>query len=111
MIRITYADGRTDDIRLTMLDQAKAEEHAQQHDWGAIDVSGVRRGLYSCYWHLRHVKRVSDTFEQWMETVTNMQTIEEEPGKSATTAPTEMTAGAAGAAMTSSDGSTTGSAN
>lgn len=80
MMRITYQDGRTKDVRLTMLDQMKAEEHAQQEEWGDIGTSGVRRGLYAVYWHLRHDGSTDQPFEQWAENVMNLQDVPEPAG-------------------------------
>ena len=84
MMRITYQDGRTEDVRLTMLDQMKAEEHAQQEQWGGIDASGVRRGLYAVYWHLRSTGGTSTPFERWAGSVVRMQDMPEEPGNPTT---------------------------
>lgn len=84
MMRINYDDGTVKDVRLTMLDQIKAEEHAQSENWGEIAASGVRRGLFAVYWHLRNTGDTTKSFEEWAAHVITMQDIPEEPGKAST---------------------------
>ena len=80
MMRIEYADGHTDTIRLTMLDQVNAEAHTQDEGWNP---GGLRHGLFACYWHLRHTGQTNKSFEAWCEQVVTLSEEKEPAGKSA----------------------------
>lgn len=80
MIRIQYANGHTDTIRLTMLDQVNAEAHAQDEAWNQ---GGLRHGLYAAYWHLRHTGKTTKSFDSWCEQVIKLTEEKEPAGKSA----------------------------
>lgn len=71
MFTITMDDGTAQTVRLTFLDQIKAEEKAQTEGWGD-DKTGLRRNLYAIYWHLRHTNKTALEFEAWADHVVGL---------------------------------------
>lgn len=67
--RITYTDGTSELVPLTMRATCKAEAHAIEAGWGPITQSPVRSGAYAAYAALRMTGRTMPDFEHWLDTV------------------------------------------
>lgn len=67
--RITYTDGKSEIIPVTMRATCKAEAHAIEAGWGPITQSPVRSGLYAAYAAMRMAGRSLPDFEHWLDTV------------------------------------------
>ena len=63
--RITYTDGTSELVPITMRATCKAEAHAIEAGWG----SPVRSGAYAAYAALRMAGRTMPDFEHWLDTV------------------------------------------
>ena len=64
--RITYTDGTSETVPITMRATCKAEAHAIDEGWGTINQSPVRSGAYAA---LRMTGRSMPDFEHWLDTV------------------------------------------
>ena len=67
--RITYTDGTSELVPITMRATCKAEAHAIEAGWGPITQSPVRSGAYAAYAALRMTGRTMPDFEHWLDTV------------------------------------------
>lgn len=67
--RITYTDGTSETVPITMRATCKAEAHAIEAGWGPITQSPVRSGAYAAYAALRMTGRTMPDFEHWLDTV------------------------------------------
>lgn len=67
--RITYTDGTSETVPITMRATCKAEAHAIDEGWGTINQSPVRSGSYAAYAALRMTGRSMPDFEHWLDTV------------------------------------------
>ena len=67
--RITYTDGTSETVPITMRATCKAEAHAIDMGWGPITQSPVRSGAYAAYAALRMAGRNLPDFEHWLDTV------------------------------------------
>lgn len=80
-IEIETTDGVRQVVRMTALDNMKAEDKAQREGW---NYNGVRSGMYAVYSHLRQTGKTALPFEQWAGTVVATREVSETPGESAT---------------------------
>ena len=64
--RITYTDGTSELVPITMRATCKAEAHAIEAGWGPITQSPVRSGAYAA---LRMAGHNLPDFEHWLDTV------------------------------------------
>ena len=67
--RITYTDGTSELVPITMRATCKAEAHAIEAGWGTITQSPVRSGAYAAYAALRMAGHNLPDFEHWLDTV------------------------------------------
>ena len=67
--RITYTDGTSELVPITMRATCKAEAHAIEAGWGPITQSPVRSGAYAAYAALRMAGHNLPDFEHWLDTV------------------------------------------
>lgn len=67
--RITYTDGTSELVPITMRATCKAEAHAIDEGWGTVIQSPVRSGAYAAYAALRMAGRAMPDFEHWLDTV------------------------------------------
>ena len=79
--RITYADGTSELVPITMRATCKAEAHAIEAGWGPITQSPVRSGAYAAYAALRMAGHNLPDFEHWLDTVASfdLAAAKEEP--------------------------------
>ena len=79
--RITYTDGTSETVPITMRATCKAEAHAIDVGWGPITQSPVRSGAYAAYAALRMAGRNLPDFEHWLDTVASfdLAAAKEEP--------------------------------
>ena len=54
IVKVTYADGRTEETRLTPRALCQAEEHAQINNWAAGDASRIRQSYYLAFIAMRN---------------------------------------------------------
>lgn len=54
IVKVTYADGRTEETRLTPRALCQAEEHAQINKWAAGDASRIRQSYYLSFIAMRN---------------------------------------------------------
>lgn len=73
--RITYTDGNSEIVPITMRATCKAEAHAIEVGWGSITQSPVRSGAYTAYAALRMLGRNLPDFEHWLDTVTSFDLV------------------------------------
>lgn len=79
--RITYTDGTSETVPITMRATCKAEAHAIDVGWGPITQSPVRSGAYAAYAALRMAGSNLPDFEHWLDTVASfdLAAAKEEP--------------------------------
>lgn len=80
-LKITYADGSSTTVRLTAFDNMRAEEKTQKEGW---NFGGVRASMYAVYSNLRARGKTTLPFDKWAADVVETESVEEEPGESAT---------------------------
>ena len=59
IVKVTYADGRTEETRLTPRALCQAEEHAQINKWAVGDASRIRQSYYMAYLAMRFAGNTS----------------------------------------------------
>ena len=69
IVKVTYADGRTEETRLTPRALCQAEEHAQINKWAAGDASRIRQSYYMAYLAMRFAGNTSKPYDQWLDDV------------------------------------------
>jgi hypothetical protein len=69
--QITYEDGTSEIVPITMRATCKAEAHALEAGWGTVQQSPVRCGAYAVYAALRMAGRSLPDFEHWLDTVSS----------------------------------------
>ena len=69
IVKVTYADGRTEETRLTPRALCQAEEHAQINKWEAGDASRIRQSYYMAYLAMRFAGNTSKPYDQWLDDV------------------------------------------
>lgn len=67
--QLTYVDGTTALIPITMRATCKAEEHALNEEWGNANTSPIRFGLYAVYAALRMRGDSLPPFDAWLDKV------------------------------------------
>lgn len=67
--RITYLDGHTDEVCVTMWQRCQAETHAKAKGWGSALDAVVKLNAYAAYVRCRQIGATSIPFEQWADTV------------------------------------------
>lgn len=75
--RITYTDGTSELVPITMRATCKAEAHAIEAGWGPITQSPVRSGAYAAYAALRMAGHNLPDFEHWLDTVASFDLARE----------------------------------
>ncbi len=70
--RITYTDGTSETVLVTMRATCKAEAYAIESGWGPITQSPVRSGSYAAYAALRMAGRSLPDFDRWVDTVASI---------------------------------------
>lgn len=67
--RITYLDGSTVDIAVTMWDRCLAETHGKAENWGSTMDAALKLVVFAAYARLRTEGKVTVPFKDWASTV------------------------------------------
>jgi hypothetical protein len=70
--RITYLDGHTDEVCVTMWQRCQAETHAKAKGWGSALDAVVKLNAYAAYVRCRQLGSTTLPFEQWADTVVSV---------------------------------------
>ena len=73
IVKVTYADGRTEETRLTPRALCQAEEHA------AGDASRIRQSYYLAFIAMRNAGHTTLGFDEWMDTVDDIALEQKDP--------------------------------
>ena len=73
IVKVTYADGRTEETRLTPRALCQAEEHAQINKWAAGDASRIS------FIAMRNAGHTTLGFDEWMDTVDDIALEQTDP--------------------------------
>lgn len=79
IVKVTYADGRTEETRLTPRALCRAEEHAQINNWAAGDASRIRQSYYLAFIAMRNAGHTTLDFDEWMDTVEDIALEQKDP--------------------------------
>lgn len=74
---IVYLNGERQPVICNAFDEMKASEHAQKEGWGS-QAQDLRPIYYMYYYHLRSLKKINVSFDQWARTVETLDTYPEE---------------------------------
>ena len=72
IVKVTYADGRTEETRLTPRALCQAEEHAQI-------ASRIRQSYYLSFIAMRNAGHTTLGFDEWMDTVEDIALEQKDP--------------------------------
>ena len=72
-MKVTYTDGSSETVPVTMRATCKAEEHAMAEGWGSFASAPVRMGAYAVYAAKRLAGRDVPPFDQWLDSVEQIE--------------------------------------
>lgn len=73
--RITYADGRVEDVTVTMFHRVAAEKYAKSHGWGTAMECAIGMNAYAAYFRCRQIGGTTDNFDTWLADVVSVTDI------------------------------------
>lgn len=71
--RVTYIDGHTDEVCVSIWQRCQAETHAKAKGWGSAMESVVKLNTYATYVRCRQLNLTALPFEQWADTVASVE--------------------------------------
>ena len=72
-MKVTYTDGTSETVPVTMRATCKAEEHAVAEGWGSFTAAPVRMGAYAVYAAKRLAGASVPPFDQWLDAVEQIE--------------------------------------
>lgn len=73
--KITYVDGHTDEITVTMFEQIMATRYLKNNHLGTVQDEPVTFAAYQAYAKLRAEGKLTDPFDRWVRTVVQVEDI------------------------------------
>lgn len=73
--RVTYLDGRTEEVQVSMFEQRLAARYMRDHNCGTIMEDPVTYSAYQAYVKLRQNGRTNTPFDDWLKTVESVEDI------------------------------------
>lgn len=77
--RITYVDGHTDEITVTMFEQIMATRYLKNNNLGTVQDEPVTFAAYQAYAKLRQSGKLNEPFDAWVRKVVQVEDIKHTP--------------------------------